>query len=441
MVFANTRDIVLAYVCVATNEHFMRGINLNDLPAREQFGMNLMTVMSVRSAKLHKIVICTALSFARMMALGQALPSYTEVRGEAQSNNGPLSEWNKSGTSLVGHSYAGFGGFCNGTAISDSYGSLHVDVNVGTSSGPIDGTTNFMTGGSGAEASSAVHFFVEADTLPTGTVVGVALGATFRWSPYQNERGFLDTIASTSIRNDQGPVFPPSDLYFNVGDAHSAYKQAATFLVVGENYELGNSLTAQAGAASEEVFPNYLGGISAVRAGLEVSIHCTDPRVRIRSDRGFDYDRTLLSGNCVLQNYVGSYENRIAHMVLRDDFGNLIDEWDQPLNPGGQFDHIARVKLHSNETYGLLASVDGWLFKRTHFPATNASSILVSMVNGDCDRDNYVGTDDYLILNTSFDLSPADSAFDVRADLSGDAYVGTDDYLILNSSFDTHGDQ
>jgi|GEM_PF-6811117 len=64
----------------------------------------------------------------------------------------------------------------------------------------------------------------------------------------------------------------------------------------------------------------------------------------------------------------------------------------------------------------------------------------VTLVNGDCNQDNYIGTDDYLILNDSFDLDEDDPQFDPRADLDMDDYVGTDDYLIISRNFDRSGD-
>lgn len=63
-----------------------------------------------------------------------------------------------------------------------------------------------------------------------------------------------------------------------------------------------------------------------------------------------------------------------------------------------------------------------------------------SLKNGDCNGDNYVGTDDYLILNAAFDTSLGDPTYHPRADLNGDEYVGTDDYLILNTNFDLSGE-
>jgi hypothetical protein len=66
--------------------------------------------------------------------------------------------------------------------------------------------------------------------------------------------------------------------------------------------------------------------------------------------------------------------------------------------------------------------------------------VNITLTNGDCDGDNYIGTDDYLIVSNAFDLSTGDPVYDSRADLNGDGYVGTDDYLILNENFDKSGD-
>lgn len=73
--------------------------------------------------------------------------------------------------------------------------------------------------------------------------------------------------------------------------------------------------------------------------------------------------------------------------------------------------------------------------------SANATGLSFSLTNGDCDGNNSVGTDDYLILNGSFDTSMGDAGFDLRGDLNQDDYVGTDDYLILNKSFDLDGDE
>ena len=69
----------------------------------------------------------------------------------------------------------------------------------------------------------------------------------------------------------------------------------------------------------------------------------------------------------------------------------------------------------------------------------SVSGLSVNLINGDCNGDNFIGTDDYLIVNNSFDKSTGETGFDARADLDQDGYVGTNDYLILNANFDTAG--
>lgn len=67
------------------------------------------------------------------------------------------------------------------------------------------------------------------------------------------------------------------------------------------------------------------------------------------------------------------------------------------------------------------------------------NALNLTLLNGDCDGNNYVSTDDYLILNTAFDEHSGDPKFDVRADLNRDGYIGTDDYLLINKNFDLSG--
>lgn len=74
----------------------------------------------------------------------------------------------------------------------------------------------------------------------------------------------------------------------------------------------------------------------------------------------------------------------------------------------------------------------------TRITNQNLGNIVVD--GGDCDGNNLVNTDDYLILNAAFDSGVGDPTYVKDADLNGDNYVGTDDYLILNDSFDTTGD-
>lgn len=83
-----------------------------------------------------------------------------------------------------------------------------------------------------------------------------------------------------------------------------------------------------------------------------------------------------------------------------------------------------------------------WLAKSTDMTigAGQVNTFSVSLINGDCDNNNLINTDDYLILSGAFDSLPGDSNYDVRADLDGNGFINTDDYLILSSNFDLIGD-
>lgn len=72
--------------------------------------------------------------------------------------------------------------------------------------------------------------------------------------------------------------------------------------------------------------------------------------------------------------------------------------------------------------------------------AGQVNSFSVSLINGDCDNNNVINTDDYLVLNDAFDWAPGDAKYDQRADLDGNGFINTDDYLILSSNFDQVGD-
>lgn len=147
----------------------------------------------------------------------------------------------------------------------------------------------------------------------------------------------------------------------------------------------------------------------------------------------------LVSGVVNLQQFVGSPVGLSATFeVFRAD-GNLQESWTSALNVGGAFYHQMSTSIGAG-TLSLRVKVGHWLSGRGSFTFGNATNIAVSVVNGDCNSNNYIGTDDYLILNAAFDTIVGDAGFDPRADLNGDGYVGTDDYLILNESFDLSGD-
>jgi kexin len=112
---------------------------------------------------------------------------------------------------------------------------------------------------------------------------------------------------------------------------------------------------------------------------------------------------------------------------------------DITINEDGSYDIPSTIGAKTYDTVYL--RVGHWLRARRDNITVSSSGALINwtLTNGDCDGNNYIGTDDYLILNSAFDSGKFDEDWDPRADLTGDGYVGTDDYLVLNKNFDKTG--
>ena len=93
-------------------------------------------------------------------------------------------------------------------------------------------------------------------------------------------------------------------------------------------------------------------------------------------------------------------------------------------------------------TYDVTCEGPTWLRNNVGtitFTTDDVTDQNVSILNGDCDNNNLINTDDYLILSGSFDLVVGDPNFVAGADLDGNGLVNTDDYLILSNNFDNVG--
>ena len=91
-------------------------------------------------------------------------------------------------------------------------------------------------------------------------------------------------------------------------------------------------------------------------------------------------------------------------------------------------------------SYDIGAKGKCWLRQRVVADVVSERSVVnFSLTNGDVNGDNYVGTDDYMLLSAAFDTIMGDPAYLPTADLNGDGVINTDDYLILSEHFDTYG--
>jgi|GEM_PF-6631045 len=170
----------------------------------------------------------------------------------------------------------------------------------------------------------------------------------------------------------------------------------------------------------------------------------------------FDYHRIhystnfggpyLVAGKVNLEGWQASAEpvSGVLHLVDDSNVDNKTS-FGLDLDPDGHFvqdiDNVNTLK-----SYWTYLKSPKWLRKQT--PQTisffSGGAVIdmwepISLLGGDCDNDNTVSTDDYLIINAAFDKSAGDAGYNALGDLTGDGYVGTDDYIILNDNFDKEG--
>lgn len=148
-----------------------------------------------------------------------------------------------------------------------------------------------------------------------------------------------------------------------------------------------------------------------------------------------------MRGDGTIPGYTGAPDSMVLNAALLDPItSNVVAEAAVRWGADGSFAFEAPVPAG---TYDIALRAPNSLrtvIKNIRVADGGAAEFDFNLVLGDINQDNYIGTDDYLVLNASFDSTEADPEFDARADLTGDKYVGTDDYLILNSNFDTPGD-
>ncbi len=80
------------------------------------------------------------------------------------------------------------------------------------------------------------------------------------------------------------------------------------------------------------------------------------------------------------------------------------------------------------------------LTKAVALGTTPIAGINVTLINGDCDRDNEVGIGDYAILSASYGSDLGGPGWNADADLNGDDAVDIADYAILSQNYGLVGD-
>ena len=193
------------------------------------------------------------------------------------------------------------------------------------------------------------------------------------------------------------------------------------FTATGLSMINGRTYYVQVAAANESSFSGFSSYGYATSDGIRIANPVTiKGKVQLED---------LSAANRQVTFYVGS----------NVDGGTIWETFNVNLNNLGEY----TFQTTRTENVRIMCKTTHWLRQARYVfvnPDTGLVPVNFLLINGDCDKDNYIGTDDYVILNKSFDKSKGDAGYDARADLNEDNYVGTDDYLILNRNFDTQGD-
>jgi hypothetical protein len=117
---------------------------------------------------------------------------------------------------------------------------------------------------------------------------------------------------------------------------------------------------------------------------------------------------------------------------------NVLESRNADVYADGSYDFVTSLPAGQ---YDVAFKGSHWLRRVTTgvtIPAGGQGIANVELINGDSDGNNFVNTDDYLLLSDNFD-DIVDAG--TKGDLDQNGWITTDDYLILNESFDLSGEE
>lgn len=145
-----------------------------------------------------------------------------------------------------------------------------------------------------------------------------------------------------------------------------------------------------------------------------------------------------VSGTVNLQDFGGSIAGQIVTWEIRSDVGAVLDSGAATLNASGGYEIQTAVR-GANRTVRIKGS--HWLAQTViGLDLSVPTTASFSLINGDVDGDNEVGSSDLSALSAAFLTVTGDPAFSASADLDGDGEVGSSDLSILSGSFLQSGD-
>ncbi|MBL8087435.1 MAG: family 10 glycosylhydrolase [Chthonomonas sp.] len=92
--------------------------------------------------------------------------------------------------------------------------------------------------------------------------------------------------------------------------------------------------------------------------------------------------------------------------------------------------------------YKLSLKYSHWLRRTINVTvgSTDVANVILSMVNGDVNGDNFIDLFDYLAFSGAYDASTGDPTWLANADFNEDGTIDFFDYLILSGNYETDGD-
>lgn len=175
---------------------------------------------------------------------------------------------------------------------------------------------------------------------------------------------------------------------------------------------------------------------------------------------GIETYPAIIDGKVQLQDWLGDIEHRMVTIKLVQNGVTVSQKSQRIMKQSAQSSDpkLGRFAFGFSQrgTCDVILKPEGYLSRKltldvgetsssgtvtaTHFEINGAPEIDLSFISGDCDNNDIINTDDYLILSSAFDTSTGEPGFNAQADIDGSGTVTTDDYLILSSNFDLSGE-
>ena len=145
-----------------------------------------------------------------------------------------------------------------------------------------------------------------------------------------------------------------------------------------------------------------------------------------------------VNGTINLQSFIGDKLGVSGKAEIRDNVtGELIRSHPIILDSAGNY--AFETILEGNYTISLKCS--HWLSQSKPISLNvGDNNVDFSLINGDCNNDNWVDESDFAIISNAWYSSPGDTKFNKLADLDGDAFIDESDFTILSNSWYQSGE-